>query len=383
VSPPVHVLRPLAEVAAAAPPPGLGEISLGERSLAWVGSAIDGAAVGAARLLVRTLFSGAAGEVERWRRSAEPFLDGPWSTDPARFLLDDDALPTLLHAAAMRRRPIAGGEIVTRRLTMLHRRAPADEPDGATFATPGDAILLEHWQHTGRAPLATAIALHGFGMGNPRFDAFALHAGALFRRGLDVALLTLPHHGGRAGRGARFSGEGFVTLDVGALNASLRAAIGEARVVRRWLRDSAAAPVGFLGLSLGGYVAATIAALEEDLAFAIAIAPPVCIGDLAWHFAGDAAGGRGPESASFDRDVLRAAYRVHSPLTYPLRAPRERLLIVAGAGDRVVPPEHPQALWAHWERPAIEWFGGSHLAPFGRAKIASAAIGHLRRLGIV
>jgi hypothetical protein len=383
VSPPAHALRPLAEVAAAAPAPGLGGISLGERSLSWVGAAIDGAAIGAARLLVRALFSGSAEDAERWRRSAAPFLEGEWGTDPTRYLLDEDALPTLLHAAALRRRSITGGEIVTRRLTMLHRRANADEPyDPTAGARSGDAILLEHWQHTGRAPLATAIALHGFGMGHPRFDAFALHAESLFRHGLDVALLTLPHHGGRMGAGARFSGEGFVTLDVGALNASLRAAIGEARAVRRWLRDSGASPVGFLGLSLGGYVAATIAGIEEDLAFAIAIAPPVCIGDLAWHFAGDAAGG-GSHAAPFDLDTLRAAYRVHSPLTYPRRAPRDRLLIVAGAGDRIVPAEHPGALWAHWERPAIEWFGGSHLAPFGRAKIASAAIGHLRRLGIV
>jgi hypothetical protein len=49
----------------------------------------------------------------------------------------------------------------------------------------------------------------------------------------------------------------------------------------------------------------------------------------------------------------------------------------------VVPPEHPSALWQHWDRPAIHWYGGSHLAPFGRSRIVRAIEQHLQRLDIL
>ena len=60
-----------------------------------------------------------------------------------------------------------------------------------------------------------------------------------------------------------------------------------------------------------------------------------------------------------------------------------RVLIIAGRGDRIVPPEHPSALWRHWQEPAIHWFSGSHLAPFGRRGIVEAVSAHLGRLGIL
>lgn len=55
---------------------------------------------------------------------------------------------------------------------------------------------------------------------------------------------------------------------------------------------------------------------------------------------------------------------------------RERLLILAAHGDRIVPAEHPRWLEAHWNRPRTVWFSGSHLAPFGRPTIRAA----IRRL---
>jgi hypothetical protein len=60
---------------------------------------------------------------------------------------------------------------------------------------------------------------------------------------------------------------------------------------------------------------------------------------------------------------------VHSPLTYAPRLPPERLLIIAGRGDRIVRPEHATWLGAHWGTPEIVWFTGSHIAPFGRGRV--------------
>jgi hypothetical protein len=109
----------------------------------------------------------------------------------------------------------------------------------------------------------------------------------------------------------------------------------------------------------------------------------VCIGDLAWRFFEQSRYYRSAAAPAFSREELRAAYRVHSPLTHPLRVAKERVLVVAGRGDRIVPAEHPYALWRHWGEPAIHWFSGSHLAPFGRQRIFAAVAGHLRGLGIL
>lgn len=80
--------------------------------------------------------------------------------------------------------------------------------------------------------------------------------------------------------------------------------------------------------------------------------------------------GRGPAAAGYDE--LREAYRVHSPLAHAARVARERLLILAARGDRVVPAEHPRWLEAHWKGPRIVWFSGSHLAPVGRGTALAA-----------
>ncbi|NNL68236.1 MAG: hypothetical protein HKP30_18450, partial [Myxococcales bacterium] len=177
----------------------------------------------------------------------------------------------------------------------------------------------------------------------------------------------------------------FAVPHVARLAEAVRRAIHEIRAVTLWLREGTGDPVGLLGLSLGGYLTALSAGLYDDLDFAIPMVPPVCIGDLAWHFHRQSrkTRGAGADAPAFAYDELRRGYRIHSPLAHALRIPRERVLIVAGRGDRIVPPEHPHALWRHFGSPAIHWFSGGHLAPFGRPGIARAIRQHLRSLDLV
>ncbi len=137
--------------------------------------------------------------------------------------------------------------------------------------------------------------------------------------------------------------------------------------------------MGLLGLSLGGYLSALMAGLTADLDFVVPMVPPVCMGDLAWRFFSRSRQYRQPGSAAFSREELRAAYHVHSPLTYARQVDAQRILIVAGRGDQIVPPEHPHTLWRHWGEPAIQWFSGSHLAPFRRGRLCAAMLEHVKR----
>jgi len=321
------------------------------------------------RLVVDRLLMPEPAELSRLLEVAEPYASGELGRHPARFFAFEPAELAPTRTESRPRRAIAGGAVVRHRL--MAALSPWAGPPW-----PGDAIRVEHWAHA-RRPRAVVLALHGFVMGYPALDARMLLAPAWFRQGYDVALLTLPYHGRRTPPGARFSGERFAAVDPAMLNEAVRRAVGEIFLVSRWLRERVEAPVGLLGLSLGGYLAALAAGLTRDLAFVVPIVPPVCFGDLAWRFY--RASRRRSGEITVTREQLRRAYRVHSPLTHPLQIPRERVLIVAGRGDRIVPPHHPRALAWHWGAPAMHWFSGSHVVPFGRRGLVHAVGDHLRR----
>jgi pimeloyl-ACP methyl ester carboxylesterase len=240
-------------------------------------------------------------------------------------------------------------------------------------------LPFEHWVHRPSTTRGTVILLHGFTMGRPWVDGHVLMAARWFALGFDVAMPILPFHGTRAPRWARYSGEPFGSWDVGQLNESVRQAVHDVDLVRRWLVAEGRGPIGLVGLSLGGYLTALMAGLRSDLAFAIPVAAPSSLAWLPQRLFGF--GRFVPPRPPVAADRLDAAYRVHSPLTYPLAISCRRTLIVGGLGDRVVPPAHVHALWRHWGEPEIHWFSGGHTTPFGRAQIMDRIEARLQTLG--
>jgi pimeloyl-ACP methyl ester carboxylesterase len=347
-----------------------------------IGGALDGFVLGAMRLAVDAVVMPAPAEIPELRASAERFLRDDLQRDPARYFSFADARPRPRAIRDRLRRRLAGGMVLSRAIETDYR--PYEPTPGAEEPHPKEGrLFLEHWVHDRGRARPTVLAVHGFSMGQPRIDAVALFASQWFAAGLDVALLTLPYHGRRTPPGAKFSGEGFAAPNIARFSEAVRRSIYEMRLLVDWLRERNGGPVGLLGLSLGGYLSSLMAGLYDDLDFVIPMVPPVCIGDLAWRFLEQSRRHRSRDNPPISRDEMRAAYRVHSPLTYPLRLAKERVLIIAGRGDRIVPAEHPYALWRHWGEPAIHWFSGSHLAPFGRRRIFAAMKRHLRSLGVL
>ncbi len=72
---------------------------------------------------------------------------------------------------------------------------------------------------------------------------------------------------------------------------------------------------------------------------------------------------------------------VHSPLTYPPLIPKKRLMVIAGAGDRLAPPKHARLLWDHWDRPNIHWFPGNHILHLDQGKYLKEIATFLREIG--
>jgi len=349
-----------------------------DRLFTGIGTTLDGTVMRAMQLVVERALIPDPAHVDALRESAQPMLADDLQQDPRRFFEFLDDPPHTVRLTRRRRRRIAGGSVQDCRVESDYEPLLL----GANEATP-TPIHVELWHHEGERPRGTVVALHGFTMGRPRVDAVMLMANQWYERGLDVALFTLPYHGARTPADARFSGEHFAAPDVARLSEAVREAVYEIRRVIYWRREETGAPVGLIGLSLGGYLASLMAGLCDDLDFVVPIVPPACIGDLAWGFFKSTQHYAEGGESTLSHDELRRAFRVHSPLAHPLRAPREGVMIVAGRGDRVVPPEHPAALHQHWGGPAIHWFSGSHLAPFGRAGVVRAIARHLRTLRIL
>jgi pimeloyl-ACP methyl ester carboxylesterase len=211
-------------------------------------------------------------------------------------------------------------------------------------------------------PRPTIVAIHGFTAEGYLINEWFFALPWFYRMGCDIALFTLPFHGPRQTRFSPFSGHGFFAGGSSRFNEAVAQAVFDFRILLRWLRrEQGVVQVGVTGLSLGGFISAMLASVEKELAFALPNVPIISVADLVleWQPIGAlmrtalAATGLTPADA-------RRLVAVSCPLTYSPVLPRERLMIVGGAGDRLAPPKHSRLLWDHWKRPRIYWFPGSH-----------------------
>ena len=357
------------------------------RSIHWLtrfAAGIDSLALAAAGTLIDWTVMPRPLELDRLRGSADFYLRPEFQTRPRRFFsfLDEGLEVPEVSLSPKRSRAPRGCEQHLLVFKSAYEPAHPDHREAHAAQIENHMVRAELWQHPDGRAQGTLIALHGFGMGNPTFDARALMVSNLFALGLDVALFTLPFHGQRKPQDARFSGQLFASPSITDLNEAIGQAVHDLALLVRWLRSRSERPIGLLGLSLGGYVAALMASLMDELDFVVPMAAPVCFGDLAFRFMSSSRHYRRQPEALPDADELRDAYRIHSPLTHPPMVPRERLMIVAGRGDRVVPSEHATRLWHHWQQPRIHWFRGSHIAPFGRRRLLKAIGQFLREIGV-
>ena len=322
-------------------------------------------------------------DLDMLRDSIHVMLDANLIDKPQQFFhfvqkLESGNAASLASLHTRERRRIKGGKIYRRRLKSVYRHYPHLPLPGSA-----DAIQFEHWVHEPDAEIGSVIVLHGFAMGWPVIDAMAMSASQWFARGFNVILLTLPDHGPRRAPGTLFSGQSFTVPHAVHLASAVRRAMHEIFELKRWLRGQSEHPVGVVGMSLGGYLASLCAGLSDDFDFLIPLVPPACIGDLAWRVYRDTGHHRAGLDETLTEENMRAAFYIHSPLAHPRKIARERILIAAGVGDRIVPPEHPSALWEHWDRPKIHWFRGSHLAPVASRSLMRVVTQHLQKLDIL
>ena len=224
----------------------------------------------------------------------------------------------------------------------------------------------QHWRHES-GPRPTLVVVHGFGASPAWFNAMFFSLREVFASGWDVLMYTLPFHGSRQAQRMPGNGLELFVHGLATLSEAMIHAVHDLRAFVDHLVDGGAPRIGLTGLSLGGYITALTAAVDDRLDFAVPNAPVVWMPSLqeTW-FPANVTGRVLRTLARIDDEDIARALAVHSPLTYTPVLPRDRLMVVAGLGDRLAPPEQSIMLWEHWGHPELHWFPGSHVIHVGR-----------------
>jgi hypothetical protein len=256
---------------------------------------------------------------------------------------------------------------------------PAHVPGRERWLSRNSNRTAHAWvlRHPGE-PRPWLLCIHGYQMGHPAVDLRAFRARRLHRQlGLNLVCAVLPFHGPR--KAGWRSGDGFITGDYLELLHAEAQAMWDLRRILSWIRSQSAPAIGVYGLSLGGYNTALLAALEEDLACAVAGIPATDFTRLAWRH-GPQVLVRHAERLGIVRDDVQLLLSVVSPLVLRPRVPLEGRYIFAATADRLVPADQVYDLWIHWGRPRIAWFQGSHLSFQWEPEVAATLDAALARL---
>ncbi|WP_394833167.1 hypothetical protein LVJ94_42365 [Pendulispora rubella] len=219
----------------------------------------------------------------------------------------------------------------------------------------------QHWFHPG-GPRPTLIMIHGYWLDSHWVNArwFALRW--FYKHGYDILLYTMPFHGPRCERWDPWSGFRLFSHGWTHTNEAISQAVHDLRIFIDYLEGRGVPRVGLSGLSLGGYVAALMAGIDDRLAFCIPNAPPVSPVDLGLEWIPSSAGVRAfLKRHGLSVPQMRGLLAVHNPLTYAPRIGTDRILLIGGAADRFVPPKHIQLLHRHWPGSNLHWFPGNHV----------------------
>lgn len=300
----------------------------------------------------------------RERRRLEFYAELAQARDPAAVFLPPERVEVL--STPGRGPGVPGGRVEVLRFASPYVALNPDiRRDYAGHANNATA-RAQHWRHES-GPRPTLCVIHGFGASPAWFNTAFFSLKDFFADGWDVVLFTLPFHGSRRGARSPLNGLELFSHGMASFTEGMIHAVHDFRALIGHLEAQGVPRVGVTGLSLGGYTSALLAAVEPRLDFAIPNAPVTHLPPLldSW-FPANVTGMALRAVTGIPRDLLHRALALTGPLSYPPVLSHDRLMIVAGLGDRMAPPEQSILLWEHWQRPELHWFLGSHVLHFGR-----------------
>lgn len=250
-------------------------------------------------------------------------------------------------------------------------------------ASNNDRVVAWYWRH-GDKPRPTIVLVHGFLAPWWEINEFYLGLRFLYDLGCDVVLKTLPHHGPRAHSAKRVSGMGYFSRGVDSLNHAVVQSTYDIRTLVDVLQQRGVNKIGLSGVSLGGYTTALLAGLDERFEFVMPLVPLISIPDAIMEWKPlDRIAKTFMRRYGVDMRDLRNTMAFHSPLSRPALLPPDRLLIIAGMGDRLASPRHAETLQQHWGNCDLHWYAGAHALPRQQYQTNLVKQAFLTRIGFI
>jgi hypothetical protein len=251
-----------------------------------------------------------------------------------------------------------------------HAEMSREEYFHAPRAQPNDYTLLAHQRTRLRwfSPIATPWADNNhahvdyyLGPGGPQAPTvLMLHAlmsasdlgyrrwAARFNeRGWNACFLHLPYHYSRK-PAWRMNGELAITPDVIRTAEGLRQGVSEARQLMNLLRGHGCTEFALWATSYGGWIGALLMSVEHGFRWSALMAPIVDVDHAIWHSPAGAALRRELRRVGIDEAQVAPHFRLVSPMQGTPLDPKARIVLCAGAHDRVAEAADIEALHRAW-----------------------------------
>ncbi len=277
-----------------------------------------------------------------------------WLDDPRGF---HQQPPPLLHPRLEKRR--AHGLTYEAMCFESGYRPPEGQQSGenrwnAIHNRTARAYVLNHDD----GPRPWLVLLHGYGAGMV-WDLSAVGARRFHRdMGFNVVAPVAPYHGER--RVGRRSGMGMISVDHVRTLHAFGQAVWDVRRCIAWAKAAGAKSVSVYGVSMGGYLAALLAGVDDRLDRVVAATPAT---DIAAAILRRTPLDQRSEAEGYGLfgEGLDLVHRPVNPLALSPLLPRERRFIVGATGDQITTVGDAYRLWQHWDKPNVLWFRGTHL----------------------
>lgn len=226
------------------------------------------------------------------------------------------------------------------------------------------------------------VCIHGLRNGSPHKSGDLFQPEFMHEElGLNLLFPYLPRHGPR--RQGMVSGSPLLSGDMLELLHAGAQGSWDIRRLLSWLRlpEQDAPAVGVLGHSLGGYTAALLAGLDDNIDAVVCANPSVEPSHMFWRD-GLSAATRYLKTEGTTQKKMDQLLRPVSPLAFEPRVPKESRAVIASLADRIIPVNEPNSLWQHWDRPRVLWHQGTHFGLLRTRKGRDAVRETLRAGGV-
>lgn len=235
-----------------------------------------------------------------------------------------------------------------------YREYEATFPSALVSPYPANNVVpLRIYRPNTNAPVPVVLIAHYWGAQDLRAETN--QAIELCRRGIGAAIITLPYHLKRTPPGFR-SGELAVTADIPALKETTLQSVLDIRRAIDFLQqrpEFVKAPLGLIGISLGGVVGATAFAVEPRITHITFLVAGLDLANIIWNSSRLVKAREGLRARGMTEEKLRAELAGIEAKTRLPRNPPGTAFMVVGKFDTVIPESSSDALVAAFPDSAV------------------------------